>query len=692
MSRAPRSVDDIASLRKQITDLQLQVMEKNKQLQIFEAGDAGAEAKIRALNNLHSQKVRALMNSINELKKQVASLRLQGKDHKRSQLIDRLQHEITEQDQVIEAFKDYIRDEAVCDKIIMTALNKGPQMIRPAARQELKKEIMLLKKKLDAKTAQLENVKSAPVPAFAVDSVQQQDPSEQASTTGDLSEERELELLEEIEGLKVEIAARDHTLGQQQANINQLHEDLRVLKDQADKSVRSEAKRKTLEGQLQGLRDQIVQLTTEKEKYQDDATRFKTESQNVQQQLQSLRKETQNERAKWLSDMKTLQAEITTLQSGIADATLATSETKQQIYGAKKGEMETLEKKYGDLKTRHDSLVSQVTGYQNQIAELTDRLDQVTQSYKSLKAAASQSQTTNSNNNQTNNKSNAGDNSSKRKDNVHQQEEEQTSDPKLSVRFKELEQEIEQLHAEVEEEKQTNQQLATDKRQLEATIKRLQRSLAESETSGSVGRTRPTSAGTGTGSRAAVAVANNRALEMAESKLAETEEKLFALQVQFKELMQKDVEATQELDDLKHQLGSIQNQQHAKQILSIRTNKTTGSSGSEDYKALYEKATSQLKAEQQAHQKQVHELKNAIANLEAEIQDGSRVHSATASTVPRKSVPPSLPLLRHVQQKAADKQVLKDVSNQPSLAHIQSTLTTVVKERQGIVDSLRGVL
>eukprot|EP00743_Colponemidia_sp_Colp-15_P008575 GILK01009331.1.p1 GENE.GILK01009331.1~~GILK01009331.1.p1 ORF type:complete len:300 (+),score=101.88 GILK01009331.1:99-902(+) len=266
--------------------------------------------------------------------------------------------------------------------------------------------------------------------------------------------------------------------------------------------------------------------------------------------------------------------------------------------------------------------------------------------------------------------------------------EEQTNDSQLSTRLKELELELEQLHAEVEEEKQTNQQLANDKRQLEATIKRLQRSIAESDANASVGRARPTSAGAAP--RAAVAVANNRALEMAESKLAETEEKLFALQVQFKELMQKDVEATQELDDLKHQLASIQNQQHAKQILSIRTNKTTGSTGTEDYKALYETATSQLKAEQQAHQKQVQELKIVIAKLE----DGSGVQAATATTVPRRSVPSSLPLLSHVQQKAAEKQVLKDVSNRPvpSLSQIQSTLTTVAKERQGIVESLRGVL
>ena len=46
------------------------------------SGDVIVDAKINALNNLHSQKVRALMKSINTLKDQVALMKAQSKDHR----------------------------------------------------------------------------------------------------------------------------------------------------------------------------------------------------------------------------------------------------------------------------------------------------------------------------------------------------------------------------------------------------------------------------------------------------------------------------------------------------------------------------------------------------------------------------------------------------------------------------------
>jgi hypothetical protein len=49
-----------------------------------------ADEKIQALGKIHNDKIRSLMNSIQTLKKENASLQNQGKEHKRSKLISQL--------------------------------------------------------------------------------------------------------------------------------------------------------------------------------------------------------------------------------------------------------------------------------------------------------------------------------------------------------------------------------------------------------------------------------------------------------------------------------------------------------------------------------------------------------------------------------------------------------------------------
>ena len=50
--------------------------------------------KITAINGIHGEKIRSLMNSIQLLKKENAKLKDMNKEHKRSQLIDQLNQEV----------------------------------------------------------------------------------------------------------------------------------------------------------------------------------------------------------------------------------------------------------------------------------------------------------------------------------------------------------------------------------------------------------------------------------------------------------------------------------------------------------------------------------------------------------------------------------------------------------------------
>ena len=61
-----------------------------------------------ALNKMHADKVKNLLNSIQILKKEKVSIENQSKEHKRSKLIENLNKEILDQDIVIEVLRKQI--------------------------------------------------------------------------------------------------------------------------------------------------------------------------------------------------------------------------------------------------------------------------------------------------------------------------------------------------------------------------------------------------------------------------------------------------------------------------------------------------------------------------------------------------------------------------------------------------------
>ena len=68
-----------------------QLKKKNDDAQ---KGESGAEAKIKALNEIHSQKTKALLKSINLLKKEIQKTKYEQKDNIRHLLNLKLQDDI----------------------------------------------------------------------------------------------------------------------------------------------------------------------------------------------------------------------------------------------------------------------------------------------------------------------------------------------------------------------------------------------------------------------------------------------------------------------------------------------------------------------------------------------------------------------------------------------------------------------
>ncbi|CAN0175147.1 unnamed protein product, partial [Discosporangium mesarthrocarpum] len=61
---------------------------------------------VQALGNLHAQKVRALMKSIASLKASLEQANAQGKDHRRSAMIQAMRAKLREQELVVDVLKE----------------------------------------------------------------------------------------------------------------------------------------------------------------------------------------------------------------------------------------------------------------------------------------------------------------------------------------------------------------------------------------------------------------------------------------------------------------------------------------------------------------------------------------------------------------------------------------------------------
>ena len=108
--------DELINLLKKNYD---QVNKENavlkKQNEEFKKGTAGSEEQIKALTEMHSQKVKTLLKSINNLKKEVQREKFEKKDNVRIQKIQRLEKDIELQEVAMNALRKVVNSEDKCD-------------------------------------------------------------------------------------------------------------------------------------------------------------------------------------------------------------------------------------------------------------------------------------------------------------------------------------------------------------------------------------------------------------------------------------------------------------------------------------------------------------------------------------------------------------------------------------------------
>ena len=128
-------------LKKKHDEVKAENTALRQQNEEFKKGNSGSEQQIKALNEMHSQKVRTLLKSINNLKKEVAKSKFEQKENVRIQKIQRLEKDLELMETTVNALRATVNEEDKCDRAIKEALERGPKRVRIASREELKIEI-----------------------------------------------------------------------------------------------------------------------------------------------------------------------------------------------------------------------------------------------------------------------------------------------------------------------------------------------------------------------------------------------------------------------------------------------------------------------------------------------------------------------------------------------------------------------
>lgn len=305
-----------------------------------------SEKKIKALNEIHSQKIKALLRSIQNLKKDVQKEKHAKKDNVRAQMIERLKKDIGDNEVVIETLRKLIGDDDVIEKELMKVINKGPPRMRVMTREELRMEIKKLKNKLARKSKKKDDaeeddqsaksekgqdnadLEKENVSDFENASMYGMNDAEEAKrrleeTVNVLQNELKdkndviLTLREDIENLKVEVRARDMNINRQQKSITELHEEVRDLKSLEVELRQTLHKKRALEEENQEYKGKLFDRFVDNQKDEIESKEKDIESRgmlaklkSIQEQVETLKKEKETKQEEFNHALSIQRAEL----------------------------------------------------------------------------------------------------------------------------------------------------------------------------------------------------------------------------------------------------------------------------------------------------------------------------------------------------------------------------------------------
>ena len=243
--------------KKEAELLRLKVNDYENIIAKLKSEDSAEDIKFENLNKLHAQKIRALMTSIQDLKKQNATIRAQGKENNRSKLIEKLKTELVQQEIAIQALRDIINDNERCDEQIINYLNKGPPRIRPMSREEMKIQIRKLQGKLGISKKSKGDQAVDDLESMLNPSKSQED--EEFKVVDPMQNEKIVELVEQIQNLQLDCRAKDSTIDHLRQQMRKTQEELMNYKNSEGEEKLLGFKYSGMESEKQNLIEKLSQ-------------------------------------------------------------------------------------------------------------------------------------------------------------------------------------------------------------------------------------------------------------------------------------------------------------------------------------------------------------------------------------------------------------------------------------------------
>ena len=405
-----------------------------KQVDEYKKGDSAASAKIKALEEMQASKVKTLLKSISNLKKEIQKERFEKKDNVRVKMIEMLRKEHEDFEIAINALRKVVNNEDKCDQAIKQELQKGPKRIRIATREELKMEV---KKYKNMALRLLELLKANGITApsgFKIDQsagtgikedkgendifdVNNESASAKMMQNGlsnadlmfdkenvddnnglgfsdqELMEakerleeqvvrmnmemreknERMLELLEDIEDLKVQVYARDKSVALQQKQIEDLLEELRDSKAVENDIKILVGKKIAIEEENNRLRKQLDSKFLSQHEKQLEQTDLVLENKTLNDQVRSLQKQVQERQTEAVASKKRADTDRAALQSEIDLVRKELETTRKDLVVNQSAAAETtqrLQTTSGATKSIIETKEADIDGFRKRVIEL----------------------------------------------------------------------------------------------------------------------------------------------------------------------------------------------------------------------------------------------------------------------------------------------------------------------------------
>lgn len=127
--------------------------------------DGEQEVKFNALKELHGKKIKSLITSLDIKDKEIAKLRVMGKDNRLAQMVQILKNKIREQELITDVVKEELtkKSDMTADEVNEYIIRKtlgGPKRFRPLTREEMELKINELEKIIIKKDKIIKNTSS----------------------------------------------------------------------------------------------------------------------------------------------------------------------------------------------------------------------------------------------------------------------------------------------------------------------------------------------------------------------------------------------------------------------------------------------------------------------------------------------------------------------------------------------------